>query len=177
MPTVISETSNYENMKHTLTILILSIACTLSLPVVAQETASQEAKRQGRQAKWEQFRKDKHEFYTQNMELTEEQTPRFFELYDEMEKKKFEISREVRHELRRLAKQETPVTDAEYKAVADKAATLAEREAAIEKEYYEKICQILTPRQQYLYHRCAVDFQRKMLKKSKDGQKSECERK
>ncbi len=149
-------------MKQTVTLLILSLAALCTTTVAAQQPGTKEEKRQ---ARWEEFRKAKHAFYTEKLELTDEQSEAFFKLYDEMERSKFEMSREIRREMRSLAQKGDAVTDAEYKAVADKAAALSEKEAAIEKEYYAKFCEILSPRQQYLYHRCEIDFQKNLIKK------------
>lgn len=149
-------------MKRTITLIILSIASLMAVTVVAQQPRAKEGKHH---ARWEDFRQAEHAFYTEKLELTAEQAESFFKLYDEMEKRKFEMSRDIRHEMRALAKKGDAVTDAEYKAVADKAATIAEKEAAIEKEYYAKFCEILTPRQQFLYHRCEIDFRKSLIKK------------
>lgn len=150
-------------MKQTATLLILSFAALFASTAVAQHHGAKKDER--RQARWEEFRQAKHAFYTEKLELTAEQAEAFFKLYDEMEQRKFELSREMRQEMRSLSKKGEAVTDAEYKAVADKAAALPEKEAAIEKEYYAKFCEILSPRQQYLYHRCEIDFQKSLIKK------------
>ena len=63
------------------------------------------------------------------------------------------------------------VTDEQYKAAADHAASIAEKEVAIEKEYYARFCEILTPRQQFLYHRCEPQFQKNMVNKRHNGGK------
>ena len=92
-----------------------------------------------------------------------------------MEKKKFEANREVRHEARAIINGNN-ITDEQYKAAADRAASLHTREADIEKEYYARFCNILTPRQQFLYHRCEAEFQKQMIHKrnKKDKQRESC---
>lgn len=149
-------------MKQTITLFILSLAALVATTATAQPSSTKEQKRH---ARWEEFRNAKHAFYTEKLELTAEQAEKFFRLYDEMERSKFEMSRDIRREMRALAQKGDAVTDAEYKTVADKAAALPEKEAAIEKEYYAKFCEILSPRQQYLYHRCEIDFQKSLIKK------------
>lgn len=113
---------------------------------------------------WMQFQQDKHDFMKEKMFLTEEQAAQFFPLYDEMETKKFELMKEVRREAQQIM-ESTNVTEEQYKEAADRAASLMERQVAIEKAYYERFCEILTPQQQFLYHRCQVDFQRHMISK------------
>lgn len=153
-------------MKKIISILIFTLVLATTGTAVAQDTKQDRQK--ARKEQWEKFCQDKQEFYTRTMELTEEQATQFFPLFKEMEHKKFEIIREVRREERQLMKAEN-ATDEQYKAVADKAAALAEKELAIEKEYYARFCQILTPRQQFLYHRCETLFQKEISRKHKGG--------
>ena len=148
-------------MKKIVTCLVILFVGIFAIQSFAQTDADKE---KVRKEKWEKFRQDKHNFMTEKMELSEEQAARFFALYDEMSQKKFALNREIRREDRRIETGEN-ITDAEYKAAADKAAALHEKEAAIEKEYYARFCEILSPRQQYLYHRCEVEFQKSMLNK------------
>ncbi len=149
-------------MKQFISILILALFFTSAINTFAQD--SKDTHDQARKEKWEKFRQDKHEFYIKTMELTANQAQQFLPLFDEMEKKKFEATREVRREARAIEKGEN-ITDEQYKAAADRAAALPEKEVMIEKEYYEQFCKILTPRQQFLYHRCAPEFQKKMVGK------------
>ncbi len=150
-------------MKKYIALIIFSIALLTPITSMAQRGDDRSAARHQR---WEQFRQEKHEFYARMLELTDEQAAQFFPLFDEMEKKKFEAAREVRREARTISESEN-VTDEQYKAAADRAAALAARELAIEKEYYAKFCQILTPRQQFLYHRCDHEFQKHLINKKK----------
>ena len=152
-------------MKKIISILTLI----LSLAIVSDGFA-QDNKR-GRddhgKEKWEKFRQEKHDIFVQTMELTDEQAKAFLPLYEEMEKKKFELTRQVRRESRQLLKNEN-ATDEQYKAVADRAAALRMQEAEIESQYYAEFCKILSPRQQFLYHRCEIEFQKKMMKKKQN---------
>lgn len=155
-------------MKRFISILTLALVCATSIVAVAQDNKNDREK--VRKERWEKFRQDKHDFYAQTMQLTQEQAAAFFPLFDEMEKKKFEAGREVRREARAIIKGEN-ITDEQYKAAADRAAALHEKEVAIEKEYYERFCNILTPRQQFLYHRCDPEFQKQAIHKHQGGGK------
>lgn len=149
-------------MKRIASCLILLLTCAAVFPVQSQDNTDKEKRRE---EKWEKYRQEKHRFYVEMLGLTEQQSAAFFALYDEMEQKKFDANREVRRETRRIIKNGEQTTDAEYQAAADRAALLHEKEAAIEKEYYGRICQLLTPKQQFLYHCCELDFQKQMIKK------------
>lgn len=158
-------------MKNFITILILALSFSVAC---AQDNKKEN--NNNRKEKWEKFRQERQDFYVKTMELTDEQAAQFIPLFDEMEKRKFEAGREVRHAMRQIEKNDN-VTDEQYKAVADRAAALGATEAAIEKEFYAQFCQILTPRQQFLYHRCDVEFQKKTIKKRHnkgDDKKQHC---
>lgn len=155
-------------MKKYISILIFTLCIAATGSAVAQD--AKQDRQKARKEQWEKFRQDKQAFYTKTMELTQEQAEKFFPLFDEMEKKKFELVREVHKEARNLMKAES-VTDEQYKAAADHAASIAEKEVAIEKEYYARFCEILTPRQQFLYHRCEPQFQKNMVNKRHNGGK------
>lgn len=156
-------------MKKFVSILIFTLSLVTVGTAVAQDTKQDRQK--ARKEQWEKFRQDKHNFFAQTMELTPEQAEKFFPLFDEMEKKKFDLIRDLHKETRELMKAEN-VTDEQYKAAADRAAAISEKELAIENEYYARFCQILLPRQQFLYHRCEPMFQKEISKKHR-GDKRE----
>ena len=160
-------------MKKLIPFLILALSFVTAFSASANDNKDERTK--ARQEKWEQFRQEKNAFYVKTMELTEEQASQFIPLFEEMEKKKFEANREVRHEARAIINGNN-ITDEQYKAAADRAASLHAREAEIEKEYYARFCNILTPRQQFLYHRCEAEFQKQMIHKrnKKDKQRESC---
>lgn len=149
-------------MKKIFTILLVIVAFVASVSVSAQDNKSEQD--QARKERWEKFRREKQDFYTRTMELTDEQATKFFPIYEEMEKKCFEAAREVRREAREIMKGEN-IPDEKYRAAADRAAALDAKQAAIKSEYYKKFCEILSPRQQFLYHRCEVEFQKATIKK------------
>ena len=149
-------------MKKIISILILALSINVAFNASAQE--SKEARDNAHHEKWEKFRKEKHDFYIKTMELTPEQAAEFIPIYEEMEKKKFEANREIRRE-RRTIKNNQNITDEQYKAAAERALALDEKIFQIEKEYYVRFCEILTPRQQFLYHCCEPEFQKQVINK------------
>ena len=161
-------------MKKLLPILILALSFSVSFNALAQD--NKQDPKNAHKEKWEKFRQDKHDFYVKTMELTPEQAEKFIPLYDEMEKLKFEATRQVRRESRVIMNADN-VTDEQYKEAAEHAAALKEQELKIENEYYTRFCEILTPRQQFLYHRCEPEFQKQMVHKGKprgDKKPQEC---
>ena len=158
-------------MKRIISLLILTLALTTAVTAVAQDSKAD--RQAARKERLEKFRQEKHDFYKQQLQLTDEQAAKFFPIFDEMESKKFAASREVHREARTLKKSEN-VTDEQYRAAADRAAALPQTMAAIDAEYYAKFCDILTPRQLVLYHRCDIDFRKQAVeKRSKEDDSKE----
>ena len=95
---------------------------------------------------------------------------------DERTKARQEKWEQFRQEKNAFYVKTMELTDEQYKAAADRAASLHTKEADIEKEYYALFCNILTPRQQFLYHRCEAEFQKQMIHKrnKKDKQRESC---
>ena len=153
-------------MKKFIAILSLVLSFSYTLTALAQDGNSD--REQLRKEKWEKFRQDRQDFYVKMLELSEQQAAQFIPLFDEMEKLKFEAKRDVRQAARAIEKAQN-VTDEQYKDVADRAAALGEKEAQIEKEYYQRFCQILSPRQQFIYHRCEPEFQKMIVKKCNEN--------
>lgn len=164
---------NPYDMKKIISILLLTLTLAHVSSAVAQDNKHDD--KQTRKERWEKFRQDKHDFFAKTMELTDEQSQQFFPLYEEMEKKCFEAVREVRRETREIMNNKN-VSDEKYKAAADRAAALDTRKAEIEREYYTKFCQILTPRQQFLYHRCEHEFQKATINKKHHTAKKDAQR-
>ena len=161
-------------MKRLLPILILALSFAVTFNALAQD--NKQDPKNAHKEKWEKFRQDKHDFYVKTMELTPEQAAKFIPLYDEMEKLKFEAACKVRRESRAIMNADN-VTDEQYKEAAEHAAALKEQELKIENEYYTRFCEILTPRQQFLYQRCEPEFQKQLVHKGKprgDKKPQEC---
>ena len=118
-------------MKKLIPFLILALSFVSAFSASANDNKDERTK--ARKEKWEQFRQEKNAFYVKTMELTDEQASQFIPLFEEMEKKKFEANREVRHEARAIINGSN-ITDEQYKAAADRAASLHAKEADIEKE-------------------------------------------
>ncbi len=166
MPITNNGQKNDIMMRRFITYLVILLSSGIALQCVAQEKNTDKEKI--RKEKWEQFRKMKHDFFVQKLQLTDEQADKFFPLYDEMEQKRFELGRDIRRECRRINKEESAITEAEYQAVAEQLAALRVKEVTLEQEYYSKFCTILNPKQQYIYHSCEPDFHKQIIQKKSD---------
>ena len=101
----------------------------------------------------EKMRKEVKEFkmkyLAKEMELTEEQKGKFFELYEEMSQKRKACYKQAHEMEKRLRKDEKEATEADYQQVTEAFNKANIETAEIEKSYNEKFAEFLTPKQIY----------------------------
>ena len=149
-------------MKQIITIVIFLLASVQMLPVAAQNSPTANNR-------LEQFKAEKRAYLVKEIGLTPAEEKQFFPLYDELQSKKFELNRNVRTEMRRISRPNTPVSEAEYAASAAAANDLPLQEALLDKEYFEKFKKILSPQKLFLYKKAEMLFAKKILKEHSSG--------
>lgn len=122
----------------------------------------------------EAFQAKRNAFITAEVGLTPEEAAQFIPLCDELRQKMFEVGRECRKFSKQIRKKEHP-TDADYTRTIDECLEVRIKEAQLEKEYYEKFKQILSPEKLYKYRDAEYKFARNFMKGS--GDKKEANRK
>ena len=110
------------------------------------------------------FQTAKENIIKREANLTEKEANAFFPVYHEMSEKRFEANREVRKEMKRLMSA-TTVSDAEYQKNIEEQIKIKEKEAAIEKEYFEKFKKILPIEKLFKVYAAEAKMNREMLKK------------
>lgn len=122
-------------------------------------------------AKWfDKLRQHKREYITKELDLTKEQQAKFFPVYEEMDSKLMRVNDEVRETERKLDKEGQAAVDADYLNASAAMFELKSKEGAIEKQYYGKFKQILTPRQLFRLKKVERKFTRELMKKYNDHQ-------
>lgn len=114
------------------------------------------------------YMEEKKSYLKQCIPLSDEEAEKFFPLYNELEKKKFDIMAPIYKESRKIRKSTEPVSDEAYSAAADKLAELPVKIAAIEREYFAKFKQILSPKQMFMFFNCENSFGKSFLKKDQN---------
>ena len=112
----------------------------------------------------------KMKFLAQEMDLKEDQQQKFFELYDEMSRKRFAAMKSAR-ELERKVKKNADATEADYQAVTDAWNKAKTEDAAIAKEYDEKFSKFLTQKQIFQMKSAEDKFRKKMEELRHKGRK------
>lgn len=122
-------------------------------------------------AKWfDQLRQHKREYITKELDLTKDQQAKFFPVYEEMDTKIMQLNDEARAMERKLDKDGKAAVDADYLKASETMFSLKSKEGAIEKQYYSKYKQILTPRQLFKLKKVERKFTRELMKKYNDRQ-------
>ena len=95
-----------------------------------------------RQKVMEEVREFKHNTFVKKLDLTKEQQPEFFKLYDQMDDELMEVNRETR-----TLERNSEASDTEMLAAARAMYTQKKTEADIELKYFDKFAEVLTARQ------------------------------
>ena len=114
------------------------------------------------------YMEEKKAYIKQCIPLSDSEAENFFAIYDELEKKKFEVMFSVHKEVRKIRKSVEEISDETYAATADKFAELPMKIAEIESEYYAKFKQILSPKQMFMFFNCENSFGKSILKKGQN---------
>ncbi len=112
----------------------------------------------------EAFQAEKNAFITAEVGLTPEEAAAFIPLCNEMHEKMFEAGRTCRHLSKELKHKDSPTAD-DYAKANDACIEAKMKEAALEKEYYEKFKAILSPEKLYKYRCAEYKFARKFMKR------------
>ncbi len=149
--------------------------CTIFTLVALICLTSATASAQNRDRK--QFRDDireyKHNYFKQKLDLSREQANSFFDLYDKMDDAITALNDEARTlETRIYDAPDGTITDIEYEVATRTLIEVKEKEAAIEKEYYDKFNEILNKKQLFELRKVERDFTMQLLKyHHKNGKK------
>jgi Spy/CpxP family protein refolding chaperone len=101
-------------------------------------------------------------FITNRLNLTSEQAPKFWPVYNEYNAKK----QEIRKSLRQFRSQSAASTATDEKLLADmkEMIDLRQKEVDLEKEYMSKFLKVIKPRQLVELYNTEQDFRKELLK-------------
>lgn len=123
-------------------VVILSLA---ALSVSAQQRGRQRPDRE----KWfQELREWKHQFLIKEVELTEEQQPKFFAVYDAMQNEILAIHDGTRNMEKKLSLNKQ-ASDLEYEKMAEALIEVKIKEGEIQKRYLDKMKTVISNRQLY----------------------------
>lgn len=146
---------------------------TLSLIIVTLLAASAQQE-QGKKRRFspQQFQEKQRSYITEKAKLTNEEADKFFPLFFELQKKRFEIEREARHKV--IKERGQKLTDEQCKELLTNSADAHIKIAELEKEYISKYLQAMPAKKLLDVQRAERGFQSYMLKSiSREGARKE----
>lgn len=120
----------------------------------------------------EAFEAKRNAFITAEVGLTPEEAAQFIPLCNELRQKMFEVGRDCRKLSKEMRTKENP-TNADYTKVIDECLDVNLKEARLEKEYYEKFKNILSPEKLYKYRNAEYKFARSFMRGDRDNSRRE----
>ncbi|MDD4516690.1 hypothetical protein [Massilibacteroides sp.] len=122
-------------------------------------------KHQGHRFDRKAFIEKRNSFLINEVGLTSEEAAKFIPLYDEFQRKKFEAGQRCRELSREMRKKEN-ATSENYLHVVDECVEVRLKEAQLDKEYYKKFKNILSPEKLYKLTGAEYKFAREFMKGS-----------
>ncbi len=118
--------------------------------------------------RWEKYRSEKIAFLTTNLELTPAEAQRFWPVYNQLEKERWE-SQMLRREMEeKVLEAEESLPDQEIKELTREFAGSLKYEANMLESYNEKFLEILPPSKVLKLYKYENEFRKHMIKKWRD---------
>lgn len=138
------------------------LAVIISISVVRADAQPPQLDDEGRQRWMTEIRNYKHDFFTKELELSEDQQRNFFAEYDQMEDRINKLNSETR-ELEEKTIDNPDASDVELEATARALFEIKGEESKIELEYFEKFKNILQPKQLVLIKNTERKFTQQLV--------------
>lgn len=133
--------------------------------------SAQEKTKTGKHFDKEAFLVKRSAFITAELSLTPEEASAFMPLCEELQQKKYEAGVKCR-QLSKEMKSKQESTNVDYTQVIDECLSVGMKEAALEKEYYEKFKKILPPEKLYKYRDAEHKFAREFMRSARDNNRN-----
>ena len=145
------------------TILLLF---TLLLPAFISTLSAQD---RGRRMNIEDYEKRKMEYIRTQAGLTNSEAEKYFPLNSELTKKKFDLRIIHRDKVQKI-KDNSNLSDSEYRKLLEDDMDVKLQEAALDKEYADKFERVLSPEKLYRAQQAEREFMQKEVSNFRSGQ-------
>lgn len=123
--------------------------------------------------RWEKYRSEKIAFLTTNLELTPAEAQRFWPVYNQLEKERWE-SQKLRREMEeKVLEAKETMPDQKIKELTREFAGSMKKEADMLASYNEKFLDILPPRKVLKLYKYENEFRMYMIKKWRDKKRGD----
>lgn len=122
---------------------------------------------------FEKIKAEKISFFTSKLDLTPAEAQAFWPVYNEYEKKRFEIQRQI-HDFERMSDEAyAKLSETEIEKMTNNYIELFEREASLRKEYHKQFQKILPKKKVLLMYRTENEFRSHMIREYRKDQKKD----
>ena len=126
---------------------------------------------QNRKMNMADYEKRKMEFVRKEAGLTQAEADKYFPLNNELTQKKFELHKRHRDKVQRI-KDNSNISDEEYRRMLEDDVEIKLKEAALDKEYAPKFERVLTPEKLYRAQQAERSFIQKEVSNFRSGQEN-----
>lgn len=143
------------------------------LSIFAYSLLSAQERRGPSPEMFEKIKAEKISFFTSKLDLTPAEAQAFWPVYNEFEKKKLEIQRQV-HDFERMPDEEyAKLTESEIEKMTNNYIELFEQEAMLRKEYHKQFQKILPKKKVLLMYRTENEFRSHLIREYRKNQKKD----
>ena len=104
---------------------------------------------QARKMNMVDYEKRKMEYIQKEAGLTKEEAGKYFPLYNDLSKKKFELHKQHRDKVEKMKQRNKNMSNEEYRQLLENDVDVKLKEAELDKQYSEKLEKILPPEKLY----------------------------
>ena len=149
-------------------LLLLSILSIFSITIlIAQERTGSTTEM------FEKIKAEKISFFTEKLSLTPSEAQAFWPVYNEFEKKRFDIQRQI-HEFEHMPEDKVnSLSDSEIDQMTNNYVSSFEKEAMLLKEYNKQFLKVLPKKKVLMMYRTENQFRGHLIREYKRGQKKD----
>jgi predicted ATPase len=151
-------------MKREIVIILTVVFAFLNLAVNAQNRESHEAR-------MEKYRTEKVSFLSTRLDLTPAEAEKFWPIYNQMEKERWEAQKARRDLENKVSAAEETLSDNEVIKLTRDFAGSMQQEGALITSYNEKLLKVLPPKKVLKLYKTENEFRMHMIKKYRDNDK------
>lgn len=149
-------------------LLLFSILSIFSITIlIAQEKTGSTTEM------FEKIKAEKISFFTEKLSLTPSEAQAFWPVYNEFEKKRFDIQRQI-HEFEHMPEDKVnSLSDSEIDLMTNNYVSSFEKEAMLLKEYNKQFLKVLPKKKVLMMYRTENQFRGHLIREYKRGQKKD----
>ncbi|MBL7967344.1 MAG: hypothetical protein JNK09_10100 [Prolixibacteraceae bacterium] len=122
---------------------------------------------------FEKIKSEKISFFTGKLDLTPAEAQAFWPVYNEFDKKRFELQRQI-HEFERMPEEKyKTLSESEIEKMTNNYLASFETEANLIKEYHQKFLKVLPKKKVLMIYRTENEFRSYLIREYKRGPKKE----